>query len=110
MTDEQRIAFQEKLISHGSVLAQLGHCGEDCLPCGACDECLSQANICQSCIDTLEEFSGVLDPDACQATETVVIDGIHVAMCVGCAECFNENMQTGGYKGQLQNPNADLPR
>ena len=104
MTDEQRIAFQEILIADGSALAELGNCGDGLLPCGACDECLSQANICQSCIDSIEGVSGDLDPDYCKATETLVIDGIEVAMCVQCAECVKENGGPGGRKGQQVTP------
>ena len=43
MTHEDQISLQKKLIQYGSVLANVGHCGEDQLPCGVCDECLRLA-------------------------------------------------------------------
>ena len=35
-------AAQRGLVAHGATLADLGRCGKDLLPCGVCDECLSQ--------------------------------------------------------------------
>ena len=36
---ENRVAMQAELIAGGSALAEIGHCGEDNLPCGVCAKC-----------------------------------------------------------------------
>ena len=40
-TDAERAEIRREAIAEGSVAAEIGHCGEDGLPCLYCDECLA---------------------------------------------------------------------
>ena len=44
-----RAELRQQLLATGSVLASVGHCGDDNLPCGVCEECVTQGQDCEIC-------------------------------------------------------------
>ena len=44
--ENDRAELRQQLLATGSVLASVGHCGDDNLPCGVCEECVTQGQDC----------------------------------------------------------------
>ena len=49
LTPAEREIAASEMIAHGAALADRAQCGVD-LPCGVCDECLSNAETCAICL------------------------------------------------------------
>ena len=48
-----RMKARQEMIQNGSMVSEVGHCGDDCLPCLVCDECIDQMEECQICRDSI---------------------------------------------------------
>ena len=53
LSSADRETVQREMIAAGSALAEIGDCGADGLPCGVCDECLSHAQECEICCESM---------------------------------------------------------